>query len=339
MLPSEPKLYTSDQVPEHFRESFIFSGYRSPCSSSIQCVLSIFQLTNETLNIWTHLIPAVYFGWTVVAFWQSLDAAALPYMAPLVVYMATVCMFPLASMLAHVFNAMSVKARHVCFFVDYWALSLYGFGSAFAFRAYSFTRSQLDSPYVDAYLPVAAFVSSGSLLVSCRTRLMKRGWRRKVVRFASFAIPYFFNVMPLLYRLAVEDDAGKISREADYFHARQFVFAFLSAFLYCSHIPERLFPGRFDIIGHSHQLFHVVSAIGSHDALLAIIQDSAAGQPPSSLSLSVHLLLTAVVLVVNSVVVLYYVNYLDYTYRPPAVGSTSGSYKTDDSCTDENHEN
>lgn len=337
MVLSEANLYTSDQVPEHFRESFIFSGYRSPRSSISQCVLSIFQLTNETLNIWTHLIPAVYFGCTVLAFCQSLDAVAIPYMAPLVVYMTTVCMFPLASMLAHIFNVMSDKARHVCFFVDYWALSLFGFGSALAFRAYSFTRSQLDSPYVDMYLPVAAIVSSGSLLVSCRTRFMKVGWRRKVIRFTSFAIPYFFNVMPLLHRLAVADDAGELSREANYFHTRQFVFAFLSAFLYCSHIPERLFPGRFDIVGHSHQLFHVVSAIGSHDTLLALMQDSAARQPPSILCISVFLLLAAVVLTVNSVVVLHYINYLDSTYRPQAASSASGFHKSNDLCTDENH--
>ena len=38
------------------------------------------------------------------------------------------------------------------------------------------------------------------------------------------------------------------------YHTRQFVFAALGAFLYTTHLPERLSPGTFDIIGHSHQV-------------------------------------------------------------------------------------
>ena len=49
------------------------------------------------------------------------------------------------------------------------------------------------------------------------------------------------------------------------YHTRQFVFAALGAFLYTTHLPERLSPGTFDIIGHSHQVSeHNVSKWGSH---------------------------------------------------------------------------
>jgi adiponectin receptor len=36
----------------------------------------------------------------------------------------------------------------------------------------------------------------------------------------------------------------------------------LGAVVYCTRFPESLFPGKFDYIGHSHQLWHllVVSA-------------------------------------------------------------------------------
>ena len=54
-----------DQVPEHFHELFIISGYRSPRSSATQCLVSMFQPTNETLNFWTHFIPGVYFCWVL----------------------------------------------------------------------------------------------------------------------------------------------------------------------------------------------------------------------------------------------------------------------------------
>ncbi|CAM9287142.1 unnamed protein product [Lampetra planeri] len=40
-----------------FHEDGIIYGYRHPHSSATDCVLSLFQLTNETLNIWTHFLP------------------------------------------------------------------------------------------------------------------------------------------------------------------------------------------------------------------------------------------------------------------------------------------
>lgn len=40
-----------------FWEDGILSGYRRPSSSARDCVLSSFQMTNETANIWTHFLP------------------------------------------------------------------------------------------------------------------------------------------------------------------------------------------------------------------------------------------------------------------------------------------
>lgn len=46
-------------VPSLFRERFILSGYR-PVGQSWRCyVLSLFQVHNETLNVWSHLLAAV----------------------------------------------------------------------------------------------------------------------------------------------------------------------------------------------------------------------------------------------------------------------------------------
>uniref|UniRef100_A0A8D2JG36 Uncharacterized protein n=1 Tax=Varanus komodoensis TaxID=61221 RepID=A0A8D2JG36_VARKO len=45
------------RVPAVFWEDGIISGYRHPKSSALDCVLSSFQLNNETINIWTHFLP------------------------------------------------------------------------------------------------------------------------------------------------------------------------------------------------------------------------------------------------------------------------------------------
>uniref|UniRef100_A0A493TWE1 Uncharacterized protein n=3 Tax=Anatinae TaxID=2068716 RepID=A0A493TWE1_ANAPP len=52
-----PRLLSINQVPK-VREQGILCGYRPPRSSAADCLLSVFQMTNETLNIWTHFVPA-----------------------------------------------------------------------------------------------------------------------------------------------------------------------------------------------------------------------------------------------------------------------------------------
>lgn len=59
LLPSLPPTVRDVDVPPLFRERFILSGYR-PVGLSWRCyVLSLFQIHNETLNVWSHLLVAV----------------------------------------------------------------------------------------------------------------------------------------------------------------------------------------------------------------------------------------------------------------------------------------
>ncbi|XP_061633668.1 uncharacterized protein paqr6 isoform X5 [Phyllopteryx taeniolatus] len=72
-------------------------------------------------------------------------------------------------------------------------------------------------------------------------------------------------------------------------HFYQVTFALLTCFLFTSHLPERLAPGRFDYFGHSHQLFHVSAVVATHFQLGAVLSDmtsrrgrlEATGAPPS----------------------------------------------------------
>uniref|UniRef100_A0A8C2KZT2 Progestin and adipoQ receptor family member Va n=1 Tax=Cyprinus carpio TaxID=7962 RepID=A0A8C2KZT2_CYPCA len=44
---------------------------------------------------------------------------------PFLVFLLSCCVYPLASSCAHTFSTMSERARHICFFFDYGALSFY----------------------------------------------------------------------------------------------------------------------------------------------------------------------------------------------------------------------
>uniref|UniRef100_G3WMC1 Progestin and adipoQ receptor family member 6 n=1 Tax=Sarcophilus harrisii TaxID=9305 RepID=G3WMC1_SARHA len=118
----------------------------------------------------------------------------------------------------------------------------------------------------------------------------------KVLRTVAFAYPFFFDNLPLFYRLLLCSSGGfSCGQEAlSANHSYHLLCALLTGFLFASHLPERLAPGRFDYIGHSHQLFHICAVLGTHFQLEAVLADMGARRdwlsahsPPLSLAATV----------------------------------------------------
>ncbi|XP_036391644.1 membrane progestin receptor gamma-B isoform X1 [Megalops cyprinoides] len=285
-----PRVFTINQVPKVFHEDSIISGYRHPRSSATDCVLSLFQLTNETLNIWTHFLPTWYFLWKLLTVVLMQDVWHDSYTWPLLVFLLSACMYPLASSCAHTFSTMSARARHVCFFFDYGALSFYSLGSAITYSAYVIPDRWVNSTFHLYYIPIAVFNTVVCTALACYSRLglpflqynhdiIKRFPEcnspklGKILRVLAFAYPYLFDNIPVFYRIFVCTGEGCTDNETNALHYHHTVLAFLTAFLFATHLPERLAPGRFDYIGHSHQLFHVCGIIGTHFQMQAIEMD------------------------------------------------------------------
>ncbi|XP_075015791.1 membrane progestin receptor gamma [Calonectris borealis] len=287
-----PRLLSINQVPKGYREQGILFGYRPPRSSAADCLLSVFQMTNETLNIWTHFVPAWYFVWTLVGrLWGPGDWED-PHAWPLLAYLLTCCIYPLASSCAHTFSTMSTRARHICYFFDYAALSMYSLGSALAYSAYVFPAEWVSGTFHHCYVPVAVFNTVVSTSLSCYSRFLEveRPRFSKASRTLAFVYPYLFDSIPLFYRFYL-CAAESCTEAAILVHYKHTVFAFLTCFIFASHLPERLAPGHFDYIGHSHQVFHVCGIISTHFQMEAIMMDMAerhrrplpTSLPPSSL--------------------------------------------------------
>uniref|UniRef100_A0A667Z7J5 Progestin and adipoQ receptor family member Va n=1 Tax=Myripristis murdjan TaxID=586833 RepID=A0A667Z7J5_9TELE len=277
-----PQVFTINQVPKVFHEDSIISGYRHPRSSATDCILSLFQLTNETLNIWTHFLPTWYFLWKLMTVVVIQTAWQDTFTWPLVVYLLSCCIYPLASSCAHTFSSMSARARHICFFFDYGALSYYSLGSAVTYSAYVFPDKWVGSVFHRCYLPVALVNSVICTSLACYSRLglpflqynhdisPKFG---KILRVFAFAHPFLFDNIPLFYRVFVCVGEGCTDNDTNILHYYHIGLAFLTGFLFATHLPERLAPGSFDYIGHSHQLFHVCGILGTHFQMQAIEQD------------------------------------------------------------------
>ncbi|MFT7805275.1 progestin and adipoQ receptor family member 6-like [Arapaima gigas] len=99
--------------------------------------------------------------------------------------------------------------------------------------------------------------------------------RSKMLRTLAFVYPFIFDNIPLFHRLTLCCEDGCNPSETLFVHCYHLIFAFLTCFLFASHLPERLAPGHFDYIGHSHQLFHICAVVGTHFQMEALLTDMA----------------------------------------------------------------
>ncbi|PNI74161.1 PAQR5 isoform 4, partial [Pan troglodytes] len=127
-------------------------------------------MTNETLNIWTHLLPFWFFARRFVTALYMTDIKNDSYSWPMLVYMCTSCVYPLVSSCAHTFSSMSKNARHICYFLDYGAVNLFSLGSAIAYSAYTFPDALMCTTFHDYYVALAVLNTILSTGLSCYSR-------------------------------------------------------------------------------------------------------------------------------------------------------------------------
>lgn len=287
-------LSTIDQISFEFREDFILTGYRLPDSSFKNCFKSIFYLHNETINFWTHFFPFLFISFQLLQIVDTHNVKNDYFVWPLFIYLITICFYLLMSSVAHMMNCYSSTARHICFILDYLTISIYGVGCSMVYKSYTIKNInlQIDTKNLfDKYIWLTLGFTLISNIVSCSTRFILTRSKRGILRAGSFILQYMFVNLPLLYRFLVlyfpklivyfnyffsflsssslltlehssnntETNGFNFRNESDVFYLAQFIAALLSAFLYVTHFPESLFPGKFDLIGSSHQIFHLTA--------------------------------------------------------------------------------
>ncbi|XP_059213765.1 membrane progestin receptor beta-like [Centropristis striata] len=276
LLPSLPAPVRDSDVPALFRERFIVSGYRPAGLPWRSYVLSLFQIHNETLNVWSHLLAAtaVALRFTAFAVLQgggllgvrlqgpegqgvSVDASSLP----LVLYAISAITYLSCSAAAHLLQSHSERAHYSLFLLDYVGVAVYQYGCALALSLYSADPAWTQSMLGQVFLPAAALLAWLSCAACCYAKLRFRRpypLHRKLCQVLPMGVAYLLDISPVAHRLATH---SWTSSAALPLHVLQVVLFLLSAFFFSCPVPERFSPGRYDIIGHGHQLFHLLLAL------------------------------------------------------------------------------
>jgi predicted membrane channel-forming protein YqfA (hemolysin III family) len=243
--------------------SFIFTGYRTE-HTIFDCFKSVFLIHNETLNIWTHLLAFFYWSYVFSTLhereWFN-NADELSQAITKAGYGICLLM-PLSSALYHTFcDAQTCCCFHAGPAKDAWSvanvflrLDLFGIYSLF------YARSLMEG-----YLAMYCHRSHWILYQMC-----------SLLTFAVLApiglwtthlwpmVPSFILVhVPILVILFMEDWWNDSALFFHVFFSLMGTLCFVFAFaIYRRRWPESKWPGQFDIIGQSHQIWHFLTWLG-----------------------------------------------------------------------------
>lgn len=268
--------YKDHQIPSKMRVPYILTSYRFPGMTADQCFGSMFQPHNELFNVWSHLIALVVFVAQVAPIVRTVNIIEEPLIVPLLCCALGICIMLVASIYTHLFNSMSPYMYHICFFFDYAAISACFFiisqGMYFYSRPLNTTFSFFNTPEIFLYMNL---FNSLICTFMCCSVLIKRPWYHIMVRASAYLSLALFTIFPLVSRLVLchliptnTCPSGSLT------HFKQCGFYFvISGLIYATRTPERFAPRLFDVIGQSHNIFHVLSALGTSHLFTALYTD------------------------------------------------------------------
>ncbi|PAA59991.1 hypothetical protein BOX15_Mlig025014g1 [Macrostomum lignano] len=249
------------------REFGIFSGYRHTGRGWGYYLRSAFRLHNETLNWLSHALGSLLIIGLGAVLTLRLPATADPVDVRLAwLFCLTSALMHTVSALAHLMHNHSELSHCLVFFADNAAVGLASYvinllGVAF------FSSHSYYSFIGPATMPTLVF---GTICMSSGFSLALAAYRRRynpatsLLMFGPSSCFLFFGLAPVIERRLLSPDEPEMLGMTHYY------LFFLAILCYATCFPECLWPGRFDLLLHSHQLFHCL-ATASHCMLLSSV--------------------------------------------------------------------
>ena len=229
----------------------ILSGYRKPNASWIGCLATVFSLHNESVNVLSHAIGALYFGRLIAV--HTLNVADDAARTVLLGFTAALEVCLISSAAFHLLHPHSPSAAALLLRIDLGGI-LVGVCGCYAPGFYFglFCHPEIAHRYVLAVALLAAICFALQL----HPQWSQPSWR--VPRNALYATVMSFGIVPTVHWVSL---VGANSAEfAQLFPKIVTLYTLVGAAsaFYLSGWPERQWPGRFDLLFASHQLWHVV---------------------------------------------------------------------------------
>jgi len=248
------KITTFTEAPEFLRVPFIHKGYRVGYDL-LGCANSLLQVHNETVNIWSHLIGTVILITLSVHVIGRFNEYGFLHMMMPCIYIFCAAYGLFASCVFHWFNCINSTYHLRLRTLDFGGIAANILGGSWPIAYYTFychptvlflyfLTLTITTPILLA-LPFISFFHQHTrlrtLLYAINGGMPAFGYFHYVFMegFSSEFLPILFVPIFLAY-----------------------CFFMVGMVLYLTRVPERFWPGVFDLLGTSHQLWHVLVVIG-----------------------------------------------------------------------------
>lgn len=264
------RLYSFEELPNWQKDNeHILHGYVRETGNLKDSLKSLFYLHNESVNIYTHLLPALLF----LAFTFATEFYMKKFPTTNTADYFYISLFFLGAftclILSSIFHCVKCHSLPVATFgnkLDYLGIVALISTSMISILYYGF----YDSKYLFySFSGLTSFFGFLCAYMSLKDKFRAREWRPyRALVFVIFGLSAIFPIMTGLFYFGLNEIALRVSLKWVVLEGVLYIFG---AFLYGIRFPERLAPGRFDIWGHSHQLFHVLVVIAALSHLRALL--------------------------------------------------------------------
>ncbi|KAL9037778.1 MAG: hypothetical protein Q9180_003531 [Flavoplaca navasiana] len=272
-----------DQIPEwHQDNEYILSGYRPESKSTYLCFASWAYIHNETANIFSHFIPSL-----VSLTCQAIIARVLTMKYPastvgdrlafaFFFLTASVCLGMSATY--HTLMNHSAAVSNLWLRLDYVGIIILTLGD-FVSGIYMvfYCNPSLQKVYwsmvcilwcckrhlAQVFLQILT-LGTATVIILLNPRL--QGLRYRTLRVCTFVFTGLSGFAPLVHGIKLYGIPQMNRQSGMPYYLLEGLLLIIGAFFYGTRIPESIKPGKFDIWGCSHQIFHllVVAATAVH---------------------------------------------------------------------------
>ncbi|KAL8662479.1 MAG: hypothetical protein Q9168_008251, partial [Polycauliona sp. 1 TL-2023] len=255
-----------DQIPAwHQDNEHILSGYRPESRSTYLCFASWAYLHNETANIYSHFVPAVV-SLACQAIIARVLATKYPHstvgdrlMFAFFFFTAAVCLGMSATY--HTLMNHSAAVSNFWLRLDYVGIIILTIGDLVSgIYLVFYCESTLQRVYWSMILALGA----ATIMILLNPKF--QGLRYRTLRVCTFVFTGLSGVAPLIHGIKLLGIPQMNRQSGMPYYLLEGLLLTVGALFYGARIPESFKPGRFDIWGCSHQIFHllVVAATAVH---------------------------------------------------------------------------
>lgn len=265
------RLVKYSELSEWMKDNeYIENFYRPELSDTWTCIKTLFRVHCETGNIWTHLIGALVF---LSLFFHYLLKDNIEFVSPLeeksigLIFFCCAFMCLSFSTSFHLFGCHSFNVCLLCGRLDYAGIAVLITGSYLPWVYYNF---YCESTTKLAYMSIIICFGIMCACISFAKSFQRPEYR--VFRGLLFTCFGFTGLVPLFHALYANGLEASISQGQIHWLVIMGVVYGSGAAFFITRFPECVWPGKFDILLHSHQIFHVCVLVAALAQAYALFQ-------------------------------------------------------------------